>query len=76
VRRPGQQLTSVLFCSFRDKDGRWSEPEEVKLSINAGQPFISSDGEYLFFTSGEQGKADIYLVSTKIIEELRPKELK
>ena len=76
VRRPGQDPVSVLFCSFRNKEGKWSEPKELKLGINAGQPFVSFDGKYLFFTSGEQGKGDIYWVSSKIIEELKPKGLK
>jgi len=32
-------------------------------------PAISQDGKYFFFTRG----ADIYWISAKIIEELRPK---
>jgi hypothetical protein len=74
VRRPGQQPVSVLFCSFRDEDGRWSEPMEIKLGMNAGQPFLSNDGRFLFFTSGDLGKGDIYWISAKIIEELRSKD--
>jgi hypothetical protein len=73
VMRRGQQPVSVLFCSFRSKDGKWSDPKELKLGMNAGQPFVSFDGKYLFFTAGEQGKGDIYWVSSKIIEELRSK---
>jgi len=72
VRRPGQDPVSVLFCSFRNKDGKWSEPKELKLGINAGQPFVSFDGKYLFFTSGEQSKGDIYWVSSKIIVRMIP----
>jgi len=75
VRRPTQQINSVLFFSYRKEDGTWSEPKEINLGINAGQPFVTSDGKYLLFTSGEQGKGDIYWVSTRIIEELKPKEL-
>jgi Tol biopolymer transport system component len=72
VRRPEQQPASVLFCSFRDTDGRWSEPREIKLDINnPGQPFITSDGKYLFFTSIENQQGDIYWVSTKIIDKLK-----
>ena len=38
---------------------------------------ISSDGKYLFFSrpNGEKN-GDIYWVSTKIIEKLKPEELK
>jgi len=75
VRRPGQNPVSVLFCSFRNKDGKWGEPVELKLGIDAGQPFMSYDGKYLFFTSGDPKLgSDIYWVSAKIIDELRPKE--
>jgi hypothetical protein len=75
VRRPGQQPESVLSCSFRKKDGSWSEPKELKMSIsNPGQPFITGDGKYLFFTSIENRQGDIYWVSAKIIEEIKPKE--
>ena len=74
VRRPTQQINSVLFFSYKKEDGTWSEPKEINLGINAGQPFVTSDGKYLLFTSGEQGKGDIYWVSTRIIEELKPKE--
>lgn len=73
VRRPGRQIVSVLFFACKKKDGKWSEPRVIDLGINAGQPFITSDGKYLFFTSEEQSKGDIYWVSTKIIEELWPK---
>jgi Tol biopolymer transport system component len=75
VRRPGQNPVSVLFCSFKNKSGEWSEPIELNLGMDAGQPFVSFDGKYLFFTSGDpKVGSDIYWVSTKIINELRPKE--
>jgi Tol biopolymer transport system component len=74
VRRPGQNPVSVLFVSFKNKDDHWSEPKELNLGINAGQPFVTLDGKYLFFTSGEQKQGDIYWVSTKILEEARSKE--
>ena len=49
--------------------------EHLSLDINnnlAGIASISPDGKYLFF--GRNG--DIYWVRTKIIEELKPDELK
>jgi hypothetical protein len=63
------------ICIFKNKDGKWSEPVELKLDMDAGQPYVSYDVKYLFLTSGDpkQG-SDIYWVSAKIIEELRPKE--
>jgi Tol biopolymer transport system component len=71
VRRPGQQIVGVMFVSFKTKSGNWSEPKEINLSISAGQPFVTYDGKYLFFTAGEQGKSDIYWVSSEIINELK-----
>jgi hypothetical protein len=75
VRKPGPNSPSTLFCSFKNKNGKWSEPVELKLGMNAGQPFVSFDGKCLFFTSGDpRVGSDIYWVSSKIIKELRPKE--
>jgi len=70
VRRPGQQPVAVLFVSWKKPDGKWSEPVELKLGMDAGQPFVTSDGKYLFFSSGLMGKGDIYWVSTRILEGL------
>jgi hypothetical protein len=61
--------TCELFVSFRMKDNSWSERK--KLPIKWGRlPHVSPDGKYLFFMTRD----GIYWVSTKIIEELRPKE--
>jgi len=74
VRRPGQNPASVLYCSFRDEKGLWTEPVELKLGMDAGQPFVTNDGKYLFFSTGNpKVGSDIYWVSAKIIEDLRPK---
>jgi len=74
VRKPGQNQGSALYCSFKSKNGKWSEPVELMLGMDAGQPFISFDGKYLFFTTGDpRVGSDIYWVSAKIIEELRLK---
>jgi len=72
-RRPSEKIDSVLFISFKKPDGNWGEPRAIDLGMKAGLPFVSPDGRFLFFTAGEQGKSDIYWVSAKIIEELRPK---
>jgi hypothetical protein len=45
---------------------------ESKIHKKAGYAMLSPDGKYLFFSAG----GDIYWVSAKIIEDLRPKELK
>jgi len=63
-----------LFISFFRPDGTWSEGisfgETINSPANEGNSFVSTDGEYLFFSR----KFDIYWVSAKIIEDLRPKK--
>ena len=39
-------------------------------------PRVSPDGKYLFFTSSRKGNMDIYWVSEKIIEKLKPNAIK
>jgi hypothetical protein len=73
-RNPDREIKNVLFFSYRTEDGKWSEPQEIELGISAGQPFVTSDGQYLFFTSGEYGQSDIYWVSTKVLDKLKPEK--
>jgi len=65
-----------LFVCFRLRDGTWSKAFDLgdKLNLPGGKMLatISPDSRYLFFCS----RGDIYWVDAKIIEELRPKELK
>jgi Tol biopolymer transport system component len=37
-------------------------------------PKVSTDGKYLFFTSGRSGNGDIYWVDAGFIQNLKPKE--
>jgi len=67
-----------LFVSFRDKMNNWSKPINLGPSVNPKasrtyRPVISSDGKFLFYTQRNDKGADIYWVSTKLIEKLRPK---
>jgi hypothetical protein len=62
-----------LFVSFKDKEGHWGEG--IDLTKHGFKPdsrgaYISPDGKYLFFSVD----GDIYWVSAKVIEDLRPKE--
>ncbi|MBU1014754.1 MAG: hypothetical protein KKG99_17295, partial [Bacteroidetes bacterium] len=65
---------SGLFISYKKEDGSWTEAVAFGHPINTeayeGIATVSPDGKYLFFNRDN----DIYWVSTKIIEELRPKE--
>ena len=62
-----------LYISFKDKSGRWTRLINMGNSINTEQSeanaTFSPDGKYLFFTRGD----DIFWVSAKIIEKLKPK---
>lgn len=80
-----------LFISYRDNNGNWTEPKNMGPSINSSETesgvVLSPDGKYLFYHSGRflpnsenigygNGFADIWWVSSKIVEELKPEELK
>ena len=60
-----------LYVCFKQQDGNWSEAFNLGDSINTKWndicPALSPDGKYLFYMS----KADIYWVSTEIINKLK-----
>ena len=80
-KRPGGYGGFDLYISYRRNDGSWVEPQNLGSEINHKYherfPGVSPDGKYLFFTrpNGENN-GDIYWVNAKIIEELKPEELK
>ena len=80
--REGNYGSGDLYISFKNKNGAWSAPMNMGNQINTeGQerfPSVSPDGKYLFFTRHKDDitYSDFYWVSAKIIDELRPKELK
>jgi len=81
IRNPPEVFgDSDLFISFRKNDGSWTKAVNMGKIINSEgyevAPSVSSDGKYFFFESDKAGSMDIYWVSSKIIEDLRPKELK
>ncbi len=76
-----------LYVSFKGKDGKWTKAVNLGREINSKvadyMPFVSHDGNYLFFTSTRKiegvdsgtspfGKPSIYWVSAEVIEKLRP----
>jgi len=69
-----------LYVSFRKNDGSWTKPQNLGEEVNTigGVALtLTSDGKYLLFTGlGKEPNSDIYWVSTEIIENLKPKELK
>ena len=58
------------FVSFRKDDGTWSRGYDLGGKFHI--PSVSPDGKYMFFESN----SDIYWVSTKLIEDLKLRELK
>ncbi len=70
-----------MYVYFKDKDGSWTKPINLGKTINTNLyekgPRITPDGKYLFFGRDESdiapGLANIYWVSTAVIEKLRPK---
>lgn len=67
-----------LFVSFRDKNDNWTTPINLGKGINSDKyktyrPVISPDGKFLFYSQTAEKGADVYWVSTKVIERLRPR---
>ena len=64
--------------SYQGKN-RWSEAINLGPKINTGAaerfPSVTPDGKYLFFLRVSDG-SDFYWVSAKIIETLKPEDLK
>ena len=65
-----------MDISFRKEDGTWTKKVNMETILNrnlvGGCPYVSPDGKYFFFTRN----GDIYWVDAKIIEELKPNNLK
>ena len=69
-----------IYVCFKEKDGTWAKPinlgDAVNSNVNEGGPSITPDGKYMFFGRDEEdGMANVYWVSTEIIERLRPDDL-
>ena len=64
-----------LYISYK-KDETWTKALNMGKRVNSFSdeicPSVSLDGKYLFFTTRRRGKADIYWIDSKIIQELKP----
>jgi hypothetical protein len=65
-----------LWICFRQKDGSWTEPVNLGVTINTAEdeygPRVSPDGKYLLFTREKRGESmDIYWVATSVIGRLK-----
>jgi len=61
-----------LYISYNKKDKGWTKAQNLGSKINSefseACPYISPDGQYLFFLRLAKGKSEIYWVRTKSIE--------
>ena len=78
--RPDSYGSHDIYISFRKKDRTWTEAKNVGDIVNSSasdaKPYVSPDGKYFFFSSSRNGNWEIFWVDAKIIEDLKPKELK
>lgn len=77
-RPTGRFIDGRLHISFRNGDGSWSEAQCLGRSFDASGtrfPNISADGKYFFFTKLVNESEDVYWVSAKIIDALKPDAL-
>jgi len=69
-----------LYISFRKRNNIWTKAKNLGENLNSKgnefTPWVSSDNKYLFFASDRNGNDEIYWVDARVIEELKPKELK
>ncbi len=65
-----------LYISFRNRNGGWTKavkfPETVNSTKTECIAVVSPDGKYMFFHRNN----DVWWVSTKIFEALKPEDLK
>lgn len=75
ARWPAKRGYGILI-SYRTRDDRWTEPVNLLEKLNAprggSQPVVTPDGRYLVYYAG----GGFHWVDAKIIEDLRPNELK
>ena len=80
IRKEDNYGEGDLYICFQKKDGTWTKAINMGKKINSFTrdycPSVSPDGKYFFFCSRKYGNEDIFWVKTKVIDELRPDELK
>lgn len=78
--RPGGYGSWDLYITFRDENGSWGEVRNMGHDINTEAidrlAFVTLDKKYLFFMSNRNGNDDLYWMDAKIIEDLKPENLK
>lgn len=82
--KKNDRVEGSLFISFKRPDGSWTKTVDMKKTLKItdsyiwGSATVTPDGKYIFIEKyiQEKRKADLYWISSKIIEELKPDELK
>ncbi len=78
--RPGGFGQHDFYISFRLKAESWTQPRNLGKGINSDRndvcPLVTDDGKYFFFGSNRTGRYETYWVDAKIIEDLKPDELR
>jgi len=67
-----------LMVSFRKKDGGWTDGQRILKSNEYSDrcPIVSHDGKFLFYLHYVDDRYIPYWVDAKVIEDLKPNELK
>ena len=72
-----------LYVYFQGEDNSWTEAINLGEGVNSSgfeaRPYVTPDGRYLFFTSDREeseGGEGIYWVDAKVIDQLRPTEIR
>lgn len=65
-----------LYISFKDANGNWKNAIKMDETINAPDchqmaPYVSPDGNFLFFTRYKGEDGDIYWVKASVIEKYK-----
>ena len=67
-----------MYISFHKPDGGWTKAKHTRpeTDLYGSLAALSHDGKYLLYSGPGGGGADIYWVDVKIIERLKPVEIK
>jgi len=70
-----------IYVSFCAQDGSWTGAKKMGKGVNSKAfettPVVSPDGKYLFFVSQrDTDVGNVYWVDARIIEDMKPDELK
>ncbi len=64
-----------MYVCFLQPDGSWGEPinlgDKINTEFTEMAPFLSPDDKYLFYSTWNEQKSDIFWVSTEVIKKLK-----